>query len=90
MSGLTPEQVGAIHVDIAAREYKPPAGGHSLDGATQFLNLPRARVVPEPEPVTWRDLNGRQPEPWEEPLIVAGRERERRAEMALLARTGGD
>ena len=77
------EEIGDIRIDHAAH---PQTRGISLHVELDTLNLPpRVRTVPLPEPVTWRDLNGRQPEAWEEPLIVAARERERRLELALLA-----
>ena len=78
------DAVGTLHIEQAARPPRPSIG---IEG--YFLNLAHTRDVPEPEPVTWRDLNGREPLEWEEPLIVAARERERRMEMVLLAGTLG-
>ena len=64
---------------------RPRSPGVSLAIENDTLRIPRLREVALPEPVTWRGLNGREPAAWEEPLIVAARERERAAEAALLA-----
>ena len=84
----TAREIGDIHVDQAARARPARAPAVERD---VVLSLPRpaARDVPLPEPVTWRGLNGREPAGWEEPLIVAARERERRLELSLLAGTLG-
>ena len=82
------DAVGTIHIDQAARYGKPGGGVGGIDGHF-ILNVAHAREVRLPEPVTWRGLNGRDPEGWEEPLIRSARERERRVELALLAGTLG-
>ena len=82
----TAEDIGTIHIDIAARTAKPSATPGGIDG-THLLHMARTRDVPPPEPVTWRDLNGREPQDWEEPAIIAGRQRERGIESRLLAGT---
>lgn len=84
----TAEKIGALNIEMAARHGKPGGGVGGIDGHF-ILNVPHTRDVPLPEPVTWRGLNGREPEAWEERLIVAARERERAVERALLAGTLG-
>ena len=79
------EEIGDRDIEYAARYGKPtaPLVGAVLEGE-HYLHIPRTRTVPLPEPVATDVLNGRQPEAWEEPLIVAARERERRLELVLL------
>ena len=84
----TADEIGTINIEMAARAGKPAGGVGGIDGHF-ILNVPHTRDVPLPEPVTWRGLNGREPEAWEEPLIVAARERERAVERVLLAGTLG-
>ena len=90
-------------IDQAARASRPvggPVGGISGD---HILHIPATRDVPLPEPVATDWLNGRPPGgwvtgfgfallppadgEWEAAAIRAGRLRERRAELALLAGT---
>lgn len=85
----TAAEIGDRSIEMAACYGKPSAGVGGIDGHF-ILNVPRTRDVPLPEPVTTDMLNGREPEAWEERLIVAARERERRIERALLAGTMGD
>lgn len=84
----TAEEASALRITMAARDGKPFKAIGGID-ATETLHIPVTREVRLPEPVTWRGLNGREPEAWEEPLIVAARERGRRLEAALLAGTLG-
>jgi hypothetical protein len=96
----TPEQVGEDRIGRAAYPWRE---GPALHIDVPVLLVTRAREARLPEPVTWRDLNGRPPGGWgtlwpfcwwppvdggfEEDAIVAARTRERRLELALLAGT---
>ena len=91
-----------ININYAVRPRKP---GLSLDIEAVTLHTSPVRDVPLPEPVATGRLNGRPPGgfvtgwefcwfppvtgEWEEAAIRAARERERRAELALLAGTLG-
>lgn len=82
---------------------RPSLSGGDISGDSHLLYVPFARTVPLPEPVATDWLNGRPPGGWvtgfgfclfppldgefEEAAIRSARERERRAELALLAGT---
>ena len=79
------DAIGTLHIEQAARQDKPSKAPGGISGDIFILHMPAVRDVALPEPVTWRDLNGREPAGWEEPLIRSARERERRVEARLLA-----
>ena len=70
-----------IDINYAVR---PPKAGPGLGLDVETLHVPAPREVSLPEPVNVHMLNGRPPLEWEESFIRASRERERRAEAALL------
>ena len=78
----TSAEIADHNINTAVRPRSP---GISLAIENDTLRIARLRDVAEPAAVTWRGLNGRDPAGWEEPLIVAARERERAAEGVLLA-----
>ncbi len=102
---LTAADVGDKNIGQAARANRRPSQiDVGRDRASQLTRISRPRPVSLPQPVTWRDLNGRPPGGWptrwpfaelppvdggwEADAIVAARERERAAEAVLLAGTG--
>lgn len=71
--------------DRYAKRQKAAKFGNPGDMNDPVLHIPREWVVSEPEPVDTRTVNGRLAAPWEEALIAAAVERERRAGLELLA-----
>jgi hypothetical protein len=81
----TSAEIGDHNIAAAAHPQRPGVGMRGLE--VESLRLHQAREVRLPEPVDADWVGWRRPEPWEEAVITAGRQRERRLELALLAGT---